>query len=75
MGDYKVKVSRDKCIGAASCVAVTPKAFKMDDEQKAVILDSVNEETNEKLVLSAQSCPTAAIEITDKDGKRVWPKT
>ncbi len=34
---YKVKVDRDLCIGAASCVAVAPKTFELDNEGKAVI--------------------------------------
>ena len=75
MGKYQVTVIRDKCIGAASCVAIAPKAFKLDDEQKAILLDSVGDESDENLLLAAQSCPTAAIIIKDKDtGQQIWPK-
>ena len=75
MGKYKVKIIREKCIGAASCVAIAPKAFKLDDKQIAIILDSLGEETDDNLLLGAQSCPTAAIIITDTEtGKQVWPK-
>lgn len=75
MGKYQVKVIRDKCIGAASCVAIAPKAFKLDDKQIAVILPTVEEESDDNLLLGAQSCPTAAIIVEDKEtGEQVWPK-
>ncbi|OGV90979.1 hypothetical protein A3A66_03165 [Microgenomates group bacterium RIFCSPLOWO2_01_FULL_46_13] len=75
MGRYKVQVIRDKCIGAASCVAVASKAFKLDDQQKAVVLPTVGEESDDNLLLAAQSCPTAAIIVTDtQTGEQVWPK-
>lgn len=75
MGKYKVQVLRDKCIGAASCVAIAPKAFKLDDEQKAIILPTVGEESDDNLLLGAQSCPTAAIVVVDTEtGEQVWPK-
>ena len=70
---YKVKVIRDKCIGAASCVAIAPKTFKLDEEQKAVVLSQTDDADDDKL-LAAQSCPTAAIIVTDENGKQIWPK-
>lgn len=75
MGKYQVKVIRDKCIGAASCVAIAPKAFKLDDKQIAIMLPTVGEESDDNLLLGAQSCPTAAIIVEDKEtGEQVWPK-
>ena len=74
IGKYKVQVIRDLCIGAASCIAFAPTTFELDDKKKAVILDGAND-TPENLVLSAQSCPTKAIIITDDEtGETVWPK-
>jgi ferredoxin len=74
-GKYKIRVIADKCIGAASCVAVAPKAFKLDDQQIAEVLPTINEETDENLLLAAQSCPTLAIEVIDTEtGEKVWPK-
>jgi ferredoxin len=69
---YKVKVIRDKCIGAASCVAVAPKTFKMDKENKAVVLKGAHD-ADDVVLLAAQSCPTAAIEVFDESGKKIWP--
>lgn len=74
MGKYKVKVLRDKCIGAASCVAIAAKTFKLDKEQKAVVL-SQDADADDDMLLAAQSCPTAAIVVTDENGKQIWPIT
>lgn len=81
----KVKVDRDLCIGAASCVAVAPKTFELDSEGKAVIKkkdgsmtsdyvsysDIDDEETN--ILNAAKSCPTNAIIIVEVDetGKEI----
>lgn len=73
IGKYKVEVIREKCIGAASCVAIAPKVFDLDEEQIAIILDPHGEDDQTKL-LAAQSCPTAAIIVTDTEtGQQVWP--
>jgi ferredoxin len=71
---FTPKVLRDKCIGAASCVAVAPKTFKLDDQNKAVVIQTTGDsDTDEAILLAAQSCPTAAIEVYDQDGKKIWP--
>ncbi len=70
---YKVYVDRNLCIGAGSCVAVAPNTFALDDENKAVILETIEQETIETIILAAQSCPVKAIIIEDEKGQRVWP--
>lgn len=73
IGKYEVKVIRDLCIGAASCIAVSPDTFTLDGETKAVITEGSND-TPENIVLAAQSCPTKAIIIIDTEtGQQVWP--
>lgn len=73
MGQYKVQVIRDLCIGAASCVAIAPKAFQLDNEAKAIILPTIAEETDQALLDAAKSCPVAAIIITDQSDKQIYP--
>lgn len=73
IGKYKVKVIRDLCIGAASCIAVSPNIFKLDGENKAVILEQ-GQDVPENILMAAQSCPTKAIIIIDTEtNKQVWP--
>lgn len=74
IGKYKVEVIREKCIGAASCVAIAPGVFALDEEQIAIILEQGGNDDETKL-LAAQSCPTAAIIVTDTStGQQVWPR-
>lgn len=71
---YQVNVILDKCIGAASCVAVAGLTFKLNEAKKAVVLDQDGNGDNEKM-LAAQSCPTGAIEVIDTTtGEKIWPK-
>jgi ferredoxin len=73
IGKYHVEVIRDKCISAASCVAIAPAVFDLDEEELAVVLEQ-NGNDDDTILLAAQSCPTAAIVVTDTEsGKQVWP--
>lgn len=67
-----IRVDRDACIGAASCAVIAGLTFQLDEEQKAVILDP-NAHDLDTILQAAQSCPTDAIIVTDKDGTQLWP--
>ena len=69
----KIVVDRDLCIGAASCVAVSGETWELDNENKVVVthVDAADDAT---LMMSAESCPTKAIILFDKEGKQVFPK-
>lgn len=79
MPKYKVKVDRELCIGAASCVAVAPNTFDLDSEGKAVIKKKDGTQTsdfvayedindNETNIMNAsRSCPVNAIIIVEVD--------
>ena len=81
----KIRVDREKCIGAASCIALLPQIFKLDEENKAVIHRRDGQESSdwvdtieldaplEELIAAAESCPTLAIIIEDDDGNQVYP--
>jgi ferredoxin len=68
----KVRVDRDLCIGAGNCVAAAPTVFKLDKDNKAVVLklESVDEDT---LMDAAESCPVDAIIIEDDNGNQIYP--
>lgn len=73
VGKYTIKVVRNLCISAASCVAVSPGVFELDGESKATVKPgALDEEAN--ILLAAQTCPTKAIVIIETaTGKQVWP--
>jgi len=68
----KIKLLRDKCITAGTCVAIAPDTFKLDDEGKVELInpDGDDEQT---IIDAAKSCPTQAIEIYDDEGKQLVP--
>jgi ferredoxin len=73
VGKYTVKVIREKCIGAGSCIAIAPNTFKFDEQNIAEVI-SQNGDPDDVKLLAAQSCPTAAIIVTDTEtGEQVWP--
>ena len=78
-GPVKVKtikfwVDRNLCIGAATCVAVASKTFVLDQEAKAVILETANEDEVNTIIEAAKACPVAAIIIEDENGQKIFPK-
>ena len=74
IGKYKVKVIRDKCISAATCVAIAANTFQLDGENKAVIQENSTDDSD-TILMAAQSCPTKAIIVIDNEtGKQVWPE-
>ena len=68
----KVRVDRDLCIGVGNCVAYAPTVFELDEENKAVVLDtaSVDDDT---LLEAAKSCPESAILVEDDEGNQLYP--
>jgi ferredoxin len=74
IGKYQIKVIRSLCIGAASCVAVSPSTFQLDPESKAVIQEN-SVDIPENILMAATACPTKAIIVIDTEtGKQLWPE-
>ena len=74
VGNYKIKVLRQSCYGASSCVAIAPDTFSLDDEMKAVVNPN-SKDSAENILLAAQACPAMAIVISDATtGEQIWPK-
>jgi len=68
----KIRVDRDLCIGAASCLAIAPDVFDLDSEGKAIVKDGYDID-DETLMAAAESCPTQAIFLYDEDGNQIYP--
>ena len=67
-----MKVNRELSSGVSNCVAITPTVFKLDDQNRAVVLDpsSVDEETS---IEAAENCPENAIIVEDDEGNQLCP--
>lgn len=69
----RVVVDRELCIGAASCIAVAPDAYELDNDAKAIIKPEWLTVDDDTLKASAESCPTLAIFLYNNEGKKVFP--
>lgn len=69
--DVEIRILRDACIGAATCVVYAPSTFDIDDENIAIVKKGEWDRL-EKIIAAAQSCPVVAIEVFVK-GKKVFP--
>ena len=72
--NHKMWIDRDLCIGAATCIAIAPNTYILDSEAKAIVLDTIEKDSDEIILDSARGCPVAAIIIEDEKGNRVYPK-
>ena len=68
----KIRVDRDLCIGVGNCVAYAPTVFKLDDENKTVVLDPSSVD-NETLLEATESCPENAIIVENDEGHQLYP--
>ncbi|MBI1863156.1 ferredoxin [Candidatus Microgenomates bacterium] len=71
-GDIEVRIIRDLCIGAATCIVYAPSTFDLDEDNIAIAKNGEWDRL-EKIIAAAQSCPVVAIEVFQK-GKKVYPK-
>lgn len=80
MPKIKVIYNREGCIGAAACVAIAPKFWKLADDGKADLLGASFDPKTNRFVLeievreedfillrdSAQACPVQVIEVIEE---------
>ncbi|HEX6507299.1 MAG TPA: ferredoxin [Chloroflexota bacterium] len=67
----EVAVDRALCVGSGPCFVLAPKAFTLDDQMKATVLDPA-QETDVALFSAARECPTQAIYLSVR-GEAVYP--
>jgi ferredoxin len=64
-------IDRAVCVGSGPCFVIAPGAFALDQDMKAVVLDT-SSESEERLLEAAAECPTQAIYLS-KNGSRIYP--
>jgi ferredoxin len=63
----KVNLDRDLCTGIGNCAIIAPTVFKLDEQNKAVVLDP-NSVDRDTLLKAVENCPMEAITIEDDAG-------
>jgi len=66
-------VDKSKCIGCCSCETIAPNVFSVDKfvriNPKSHVINSAGASV-ERILDAAQTCPTKAISVTDKESQR-----
>ena len=63
VGELEITVDREACIGASACIPPAEKTFALDDEGKAIILATADEDLEDDIVDAARACPVLAIKV------------
>ncbi len=79
----KISVDPNLCYGAASCITVSPDNFRLNEQNKAEVVEAdtelvagnpiyeriieADEAKKEEIILAAQSCPVSAISVWDAE--------
>ena len=64
-----IEINREVCMGSGNCSFWAPAVFDLDDDGVAIVIDAVGD-TEDKVILAAQGCPTQAITVL-RDGEKV----
>jgi ferredoxin len=56
----RIEIDREKCMGSGNCSFHAPNTFDLDDEMKAIVIDSSGD-TDDKIRLAVDGCPTLAL--------------
>jgi len=59
----RITVDRDRCEGFGQCVFETDDVFALDENDKLVALDEVDESRRGDVSRAAEACPTQALTI------------
>lgn len=63
----EITVDRALCIGSGDCVDTAPDVFRLDDEEKAIVVDPDAAPLDE-ILDAAANCPVSAIFVVGEDG-------
>jgi ferredoxin len=72
VGDLRVRIDRELCVGFGDCVTAAPEAFQLDAEGLAVFHDPGRVE-REQLLRACDACPVDAITVWDATGEQLVP--
>jgi len=72
VGDLRIAIDRELCVGFGDCVTAAPEAFGLDEETLARFLAPEKVE-REQLLRACDACPVDAITVWDGAGQQLVP--
>jgi len=72
VGDLRIAIDRELCVGFGDCVTASPEAFALDDETLAVFREP-ERVAREELLRACDACPVDAITVWDATGQQLIP--
>jgi len=67
LSEVQITVDRALCIGSGDCVDTAPDVFRLDEQDKAVVIDPQGAPLDDVLE-AAGNCPVTAIFVADETG-------
>jgi ferredoxin len=58
----EITIDRTRCMGSGNCQFWAPNVFALDEEGTAVVVDPAGD-SEDKVRLAAEGCPTGAIKL------------
>lgn len=72
VGDLRIEIDRDLCVGFGDCVTETPGAFRLDEENVAVF-DNPENIDRVMLLKACEACPVDALSVWKTGGQQLVP--
>jgi ferredoxin len=72
LGDIRIIIERDLCVGFAQCVDVAEDAFAIDDDEM-VNFRNPEQTDRDRLIEACRACPVEALRVLDQDGNQLVP--
>ncbi len=67
-GGLSILIDRNLCVGFGDCIEVAPRAFKLDEEGVAVLLEP-EAAGRDRLLRACAACPVDAITVLNASGE------
>ena len=71
IGDLRIVIDRDTCIGSGNCTKMAPEVFDLDEDAIADFRETTEPIDRETLLESCRVCPVDALLAYDADGNRL----
>jgi ferredoxin len=74
VGELRIVIDRDQCVGFGDCVKEAPEGFRLADDA-IVVFDRPETVERERLLRACDACPVDAITVYDASGTQLVPFT